>query len=68
MKGSSADEENRLLTHPKNPTCKTRTLWLDIIDTDCIDDWARVLFPICFAAFNAMYWLIYLLPGEQNKS
>ncbi|KAM7439668.1 hypothetical protein ABFA07_010989 [Porites harrisoni] len=54
---SSSDIEHRPLTYPRSPQCSVKRTCLHFIDPDCVDDYARVLFPICFALFNIIYWL-----------
>ncbi|XP_031553956.1 gamma-aminobutyric acid receptor subunit beta-2-like [Actinia tenebrosa] len=35
-----------------------------IIDTACLDSYCRLLFPLSFVVFNAIYWIIFL---EYNE-
>ncbi|XP_078377249.1 gamma-aminobutyric acid receptor subunit beta-2-like [Oculina patagonica] len=56
----SSDIENRPLTYPRTPQCSAKTTCLHVIDPDCIDDYARVLFPIGFIIFNIIYWLRFV--------
>ena len=58
---SSSDIESRPLTYPRTPQCSVKTTCLHAIDADCIDDYARLLFPICFVIFNIIYWLRFRL-------
>ncbi|KXJ07016.1 Gamma-aminobutyric acid receptor subunit beta [Exaiptasia diaphana] len=32
----------------------------DLINSECLDSYSRVLFPLSFAVFNAVYWLVFM--------
>lgn len=58
---ASSEMEQRPLTYPRTPHCRARTVCLDLIDPDCIDDYARLFFPIMFILFNVTYWLKFVV-------
>ncbi|KAJ7355059.1 hypothetical protein OS493_028276 [Desmophyllum pertusum] len=60
-KSKSSDIEHRPLTYPRTPQCRVRTTCLHMIDPDCIDDYARVLFPLMFILFNIVYWIKFVI-------
>ncbi|KAK2570291.1 Gamma-aminobutyric acid receptor subunit beta-3 [Acropora cervicornis] len=54
---SVSDIEHRPLTYPRTPQCSVKRSCANLIDPDCLDDYARIIFPICFILFNIIYWL-----------
>ena len=36
------------------------TCWTFQVRVDVIDEYSRLLFPLSFATFNAIYWLLFL--------
>jgi len=64
---SVSDIEHRPLTYPRTPQCSVKRSCANLIDPDCLDDYARIIFPICFILFNIIYWLHFkVLWVERN--
>ena len=66
--GNDTEEEHLIRAPDTTPTCCGTPCWFGIIDTDCLDDCARMVFPVCFFAFNIIYWTYYLYLMEPAES
>ncbi|EDO37555.1 predicted protein [Nematostella vectensis] len=48
--------------------CRPRLKFPAVIDTECIDEFARVLFPFIFIAFNVIYFIVFFFIDWEEKT